>query len=404
MLKREKYLKNIRGFYNQDIIKVITGMRRSGKSILLLQIMDELKEQGIKDKQIIYLNFEIIENMKYANPDSLNSYISEQIKKNQKYYLFFDEIQNVLDWEKVINSFKAKYKDKISIFITGSNSKLLSGELATLIAGRYVSFNIYPFTFKEVCELTNNGDKNKYELAELFDNYIKWGGMPQRFSQNNEIEIKNYLKDVYNSIVIKDIIERYKIKDIDLFNRIITYIIATPAQTFSANSLVKYFESENRKVSLETIYNYLEYIAESLIVRKAERYDIRGKRILTGKYKYYIADLGFTEIISEGRKEQIGFKLENIVYNELVSRGYNVNVGNIGLQEVDFIATKFENKIYVQVAYLLADDDVINREFKVFDNIKDNYPKYVISMDTLNFSQNGIIHKNIIDFLLSDDI
>ena len=404
MLKREKYLKNIRGFYDQDIIKVITGMRRSGKSILLLQIMDELKEQGVKDKQIIYLNFEIIENMKYASPDSLNSYISEQIKKNQKYYLFFDEIQNVQNWEKVINSFKAKYKDKISIFITGSNSKLLSGELATLIAGRYVSFNIYPFTFKEVCELTNNENKNKYELAELFDNYIKWGGMPQRFSQNNEIEIKNYLKDVYNSIVIKDIIERYKIKDIDLFNRIITYIITTPAQTFSAGSLVKYFESENRKVSLETIYNYLEYITESLIVRKAERYDIRGKRILTGKYKYYVADLGFTEIISEGRKEQIGFKLENIVYNELISRGYNVNVGNIGEKEIDFIATKFEKKIYVQVAYLLADEDVINREFGVFDNIKDNYPKYVISMDTLSYSQNGIIHKNIIDFLLSDEI
>ena len=404
MLKREKYLKNIRGFYNQDIIKVITGMRRSGKSILLLQIMDELKEQGIKDKQIIYLNFEIIENMKYANPNDLNSYISDQIKKNQKYYLFFDEIQNVQSWEKVINSFKAKYKDKISIFITGSNSKLLSGELATLIAGRYVSFNIYPFTFKEVCELTNSENKNKYELAELFDNYIKWGGMPQRFSQNNEIEIKNYLKDVYNSIVIKDIIERYKIKDIDLFNRIITYIITTPAQTFSAGSLVKYFESENRKVSLETIYNYLEYITESLIVKKAERYDIRGKRILTGKYKYYVADLGFTEIISEGRKEQIGFKLENIVYNELISRGYNVNVGNIGEKEIDFIATKFEKKIYVQVAYLLADEDVINREFGAFDNIKDNYPKYVISMDTLSYSQNGIIHKNIIDFLLSDEI
>ena len=404
MLKREKYLKNIRGFYDQDIIKVITGMRRSGKSILLLQIMDELKEQGVKDKQIIYLNFEIIENMKYASPDSLNSYISDQIKKNQKYYLFFDEIQNVQNWEKVINSFKAKYKDKISIFITGSNSKLLSGELSTLIAGRYVSFNIYPFTFKEVCELTNNENKNKYELAELFDNYIKWGGMPQRFSQNNEIEIKNYLKDVYNSIVIKDIIERYKIKDIDLFNRIITYIITTPAQTFSAGSLVKYFESENRKVSLETIYNYLEYITESLIVKKAERYDIRGKRILTGKYKYYVADLGFTEIISEGRKEQIGFKLENIVYNELISRGYNVNVGNIGEKKIDFIATKFEKKIYVQVAYLLADEDVINREFGVFDNIKDNYPKYVISMDTLSYSQNGIIHKNIIDFLLSDEI
>ena len=224
------------------------------------------------------------------------------------------------------------------------------------------------------------------------------------YSFNSNEEIKNYLKDVYNSIVLKDIIERYKIKDIDLFNRIITYIITTPAQTFSAGSLVKYFESENRKVSLETIYNYLEYITESLIVKKAERYDIRGKRLLTGKYKYYVADLAFTEIISEGRKEQIGFKLENIVYNELISRGYNVNVGNIGEKEIDFIATKFEKKIYVQVAYLLVDEDVINREFGAFDNIKDNYPKYVISMDTLSYSQNGIIHKNIIDFLLSDEI
>ncbi len=404
MIKREKYLKDIRGFYNQDLIKVITGMRRSGKSILLLQIMDELKDQGIKSDQIIYLNFEIIENLKYANPDSLNSYISDKIAENQKYYLFFDEIQNVSRWEMVINSFRAKYKENISIFITGSNSKLLSGELATLIAGRYVSFNIYPFTFSEVCELTNNKDKNKFELEELFNNYIKWGGMPQRFSQNNEIEIKNYLKDVYNSIVIKDIIERFKIKDIDLFNRIITYIITTPAQTFSANSLVKYFESENRNVSLETIYNYLEYITESLIIKKAERYDIRGKRILTGKYKYYVADLGFTEILSEGRKEQIGFRLENIVYNELISRGYNVNVGNIEEGEIDFIATKFEEKIYVQVAYILADESIINREFSVFDSIKDNYPKYVISMDKLNFSQNGIIHKNIIDFLLSDEM
>lgn len=404
MIKREKYLKNIRGFYNQDLIKVITGMRRSGKSILLLQIMDELKEQGIKSDQIIYLNFEIIENLKYANPDSLNNYISDKIVGNQKYYLFFDEIQNVSKWEMVINSFRAKYKENISIFITGSNSKLLSGELATLIAGRYVSFNIYPFTFSEVCEVTNNKDKNKFELEELFNNYIKWGGMPQRFSQNNEIEIKNYLKDVYNSIVIKDIIERFKIKDIDLFNRIITYIITTPAQTFSANSLVKYFESENRNVSLETIYNYLEYITESLIIKKAERYDIRGKRILTGKYKYYVADLGFTEILSEGKKEQIGFRLENIVYNELISRGYNVNVGNIEEGEIDFIATKFEEKIYVQVAYILADETIVNREFSVFNNIKDNYPKYVISMDKLNFSQNGIIHKNIIDFLLSDEI
>lgn len=400
MIIREKYLKKIRPFYNQDLIKVITGIRRCGKSILLMQIIDEIKDEGINDDHIIYINFEIFENLQYTNPESLNNYIKSLIKDKNKYYLFFDEIGRVKDWELVINSFKVTLN--ASIFITGSNSDLLSGELATHIAGRYASFKVFPFTFKEIIDLKKI--ENKYEYEEILFDYMKWGGLPQRFEQNDDFSKKTYLMDVYNSIVIKDITERFNIKDIDLLNRVVNYILTTPSQTFSASNLTKYFESDNRKVSLETIYNYLEYISKSFLITKAERYDIRGKRILTGKYKYYLTDLGFTRILNEGKKEQMGAILENIVFNELLSRGYNVNVGNVDDGEIDFVATKFEEKIYVQVAYVLSDENVIKREFEAYEKINDNYPKYVISTDKFNMSQNGIIHMNVIDFLLSEKI
>lgn len=232
MIKREKYLKKIRPFYDKDLIKVITGIRRSGKSVILTQIMDELKDKGIKDEQIIYVNFEYIDYIDITNAKALNNYIENKLITKNKYYLFFDEIQNVTEWEKVINSFKAKYKDNVSIFITGSNSDLLSGELATHIAGRYVSFKVYPFTFKEVCKLKNINENDKYELEREFNDFIIWGGMPQRFSLDDEMQVKTYLSDIYNSIVIKDILERFKIKDLDLFNKILTYIVTTPSQTF----------------------------------------------------------------------------------------------------------------------------------------------------------------------------
>lgn len=211
---------------------------------------------------------------------------------------------------------------------------------------------------------------------------------------------KKYLNDVYDSIIIKDIVRRFKIKDIDLLNRIVTYILTTPSQTFSTESLKKYMQSDSRNVSLETLYNYLDYIARANLISKAERYDVRSKRILTGKYKYYLTDLGFTNILSEGKKEQIGSYLENIVYNELVARGYTVNIGTLENGEVDFIATRFSEKIYIQVAYILSDEKVIDREFNVYNKIVDNYPKYVLSMDKIDLSQNGIIHKNIIEWLL----
>lgn len=400
MIKREKYLKRIRTFYEQDLIKVITGIRRCGKSVILNQIMDELRQSGVKDEQIIYINFEFTDYIDINDAKKFNDFIEKKLINKNKYYVFFDEIQNVDRWEKVVNSLKAKYNENISIFITGSNSDLLSGELATHIAGRYVSFKIYPFTFDEVCELKDIKDKDKYELERTFDDYIIWGGMPQRFLMNDELQIKTYLSDVYNSIVVKDIIERFKIKDLDLFNKILTFIMTTPSQTFSADSLTKYLLNENIDVSKMTVYNYLEYMCRALLINKADRFDVRGKRILNGKYKYYLTDLGLGQIINNERKRQMGAYLENIVFNELISRGYDVKVGSLDSGEIDFIATRFEEKEYYQVTFHLS-DDIIEREFGVYKNIQDNYPKYVISCDTFDFSQNGIIHKNIIDFLLN---
>ena len=396
MVIRERYLKLIRPFYEQELIKVLIGIRRSGKSVILKQIMDELKENNVDDNHIIYINFEDYDYEEYTNPKKLNNYVKEKIIDDKKYYIFFDEVQNINKWEKVVNSLRAT--KNTSIFITGSNSDLLSSDLATHIAGRYVSFKITPFTFDEVCKLLNITDKR--DIEETFSDYIKWGGMPQRFMQTNDASRKTYLNDIYDSIIIKDIVKRFNIKDIDLLNRIVMYILTTPSQIFSPESLRNYMQSDSRNVSLETLYNYLDYITRANLISKAERYDVRGKRILTGKYKYYLTDLGFTNILSEGKKDQIGAYLENIVYNELVARGYNVNSGTLENGEIDFIATRFEEKIYVQVAYILSDETVINREFNAYNKIEDNYPKYVLSMDKFDLSQNGIIHKNIIDWLL----
>ena len=397
MVIRERYLKLIRPFYNQELIKVLIGIRRSGKSVILRQIMDELKKTNIDDSHIIYINFEDYDYEEYTEPKKLNNYVKDQIIDDKKYYIFFDEIQNVDEWEKVVNSLRAT--ENTSIFITGSNSDLLSSDLATHIAGRYVSFKITPFTFGEVCKLMNI--VNNRDIEDAFNDYIKWGGMPQRFMQQDDISRKTYLNDIYDSIIIKDIVKRFNIKDIDLLNRIVTYILTTPSQVFSPDSLKKYMQSDSRNVSLETLYNYIDYITRANLISKAERYDVRGKRILTGKYKYYLTDLGFTNILSDGKKEQIGAYLENIVYNELIARGFNVNVGTLDSGEVDFIATRFNEKIYIQVTYILSDEKVIEREFGVYKKIEDNYPKYVLSMDKIDLSENGIIHKNIIDWLLN---
>ncbi|GAU79674.1 ATP-binding protein [Fusibacter sp. 3D3] len=396
MIIREAYLKRIRPFYEMDLIKVIVGIRRSGKSVLLKQIEAELIRSGVEDSKIIYLNFEDLENSFIENEMDLHKYVKDQIKDHQKYYLFFDEIQNVMNFEKAINSFRATLN--CSIFITGSNAKLLSGELATHLSGRYVSFLVMPFSFKEYCEI--NAIDNDRISDDVFFEYLNYGGMPQRFLMKTESETKVYLKDLYNSIVLRDIVQRSKIKDVDILNRIVEYMVMNTSQTFSAKSISKYFESVNRKVSTETLYAYLEFITSSLIMNKAVRYDIRGKQVLTRSDKYYLTDLGLSKINNTGFKTEIGALIENVIYNELIYRGYEVYVGKTTNGEIDFVLMDGDQRSYYQVAYLLADENVVKREFGAYDSINDNFPKYVLSLDKLDFSREGIKHINIIDFLL----
>ena len=394
MVKRERYLKRIRPFYESELIKVLIGIRRCGKSVLLRQIIGEMKEKGIRDEQIIYMNFEDFKFSGIRTAQALYDYVVERRVNEEKYYLFFDEIQMVDEFELVINSFRATWD--VSIFITGSNGKLLSGELATYLSGRYVSFKIAPFSFREYCQIRKLEEPADEDLVE----YLTWGGMPQRFHLQNEMEMETMLRDLYNSIVLRDIVQRTGAKDVDLLNRIFEYLTQTPSQMFSAKGIAKYFESVNRKVGTETLYNYLDHMITSLIVTKARRYDIRGKQLLTTLDKYYLTDLGLGKIHNSGFKSEMGALLENVVFNELSSRGYEVFVGKLPKGEIDFVAVKGQEKEYYQVAYYLYDQSVVEREFGAFRKIEDNYPKYVISMDKMDFSQDGIIHKNAVKFLM----
>ncbi|HIS12414.1 MAG TPA: ATP-binding protein [Candidatus Onthocola stercoravium] len=396
MLLREDYLSKIREFYDLDIIKILIGIRRCGKSVLLKQIIDEIKNT-VDDNHIIYINFEDVTYAYIKNYLDLNDYVNEKIVDDKKYYLFFDEIQMVDDWEKAINSFKATLN--VSIFITGSNSKLLSGEFATLLSGRYVSFKVFPFSFKEVIDLKKLTDIR--DIEDAFNDYILWGGLPQRFDFGSQDAMISYLSDVFNSIVLKDIVKRNNIKNIDLFERVMEYLVTNPSQSFSPANMMNEFSKENIPVSSKTIYECLDYATSAMLMEKISAYDIRGKKILSRKDKYYLMDLGLGRILNTNKKAQYGAYLENIVYNELRYRGYEVSIGNNDGREIDFIATKHNIKEYYQVAYTLADENTERREFNAFDNIKDNYPKYVISTDKLDYSQNGIIHKSIIDWLLN---
>jgi predicted AAA+ superfamily ATPase len=396
VIKRDIYLSKIKPFYHSELIKVLIGIRRSGKSVILNQIMHELMEEGIDKENIIYINFEDLDYADICDAKKLHAYIKERIiNKEEKYYLFFDEIQVVTEFERAINSFRAVFNT--SIFITGTNGKLLSGELATYLSGRYISFRIMPFNFYEVYSLNRNGNKE-----DVFMEFLEWGGMPQRFQFSTLEETKVVLNDLYNSIVLRDIVQRTGGKDVNLLNGIIEYLIQTPSQSFSAKSISKYFESENRKVAIETLYNYLDHIVSSLIMTKAGRYDIRGKKLLTTLNKYYLMDMGLGRIRNSGFKIEMGAMLENVVFNELLVRDYQVYVGKTKTGEVDFIAVKGNEKLYFQVAYYLTDEKVIERDFGAFSEIADNYPKYVLSMDKMDFSRDGIIHKNIIDFLLEE--
>lgn len=397
MIKREMYLKKIRILYDSELIKIIVGVRRSGKSILMMQIMEELKEKGIKEDHIIYINFEDYDYTDYTNPKEFNKYVKDKIKDKEKYYLFFDEIQNVQDFEKVINSFRATMN--VSIFITGSNSKVFSGDLSTYLAGRYINIKIMPFTFSEYLELQNSRGIIK-DKDKAFLEYVEWGGMPQIYNSTSIQERKMYLRDLYNTVILKDIVKRNSIKDVNLLNRVIQFMMENIGGVISANSITKFLRSDSVSTSIDTILNYIGYINNSMIASKASRYNIRGKTVMTLLEKYYLVDLGLLQLKSTPIEKKVGGRLENIVYNELIARGYDVYIGKTDNGEINFVVDNFGDRFYIQVADYLSSDEIVTREFGAYKNVADNFPKYVITMDKIDYSRDGIIHKNIIDWLL----
>ncbi|MED9965710.1 MAG: ATP-binding protein [Blautia sp.] len=402
MIKREIYMKRIRPFIGTDLIKVMTGIRRCGKSVMLELIKQELIESGTDPAQFISINFE---DMNYAHLQTAKALHKEITKKasdiNGKVYLFFDEIQEVKDWEKCINSFRVSLD--CDIYITGSNAKLLSGELATYLGGRYVEFVIYPFSFAEFIELYKTVAPDE-SIQKCFQKYLLVGGMPYLANIRYADEpSKQYLHDLFSSVQLKDILKRNKIRDVDLLERIIAYVMANVGNTFSAASLARFLKSEQRTVAPETLLNYIKYCCNAYLFYQVKREDLQGKQILASNEKYYIADHGIREAVFGGNMKQINLTLENIVYLELLRRGYEVTVGRIGDKEIDFVCHKRDEKLYVQVTYLLASDETIQREFGVYDNIRDNFPKYVVSLDEFDMSRNGIKHRNIRDFLLAEE-
>lgn len=400
ILIRKNYLDEIRGFYDSNLIKILVGIRRCGKSVILEQIKEELvKKRKVKEDHIIFINFEFIEYEELLDYKKLNNYIKDRIKDEKIYYIFLDEIQNVDNFEKVVNSLRASIKN-ISIFLTGSNSKLLSDELSSVLSGRYVLFNINPLSYKEYVSLTG---KNSEDMNTFWD-YAFWGGLPNRCEFTNETDIKNYLHSVYDSIILRDVVKRLNIKDTILFDMILQYIIETTGREFSAENIVKYLEKEYKKVSNETIYNYTDALCKALILRKVYRFDVDGKAVLKTLNKYYATDLGIAQIKNNNHEFKNYVILENIVYNELINKKYEVYIGKTKTGEVDFIAKKDGNVKYIQVTYELNDNEkTIEREFGAFKSINDNYPKYVISLDKKDYSRDGIKHLNLINFLMSEE-
>ncbi len=394
MIRREYYLSKVRQVLNKPLIKVLLGMRRVGKSTLLKQIMEELAQNGIPESQIIFINFELLQFEPFKDYQSLNEYLRKLMTTNMKYYIFLDEVQEVQGFEKVVNSLNAE--GIAEVFITGSNSKLLSGELATYMTGRTYSIEVFPLSFYEIQSANIEEDRET-----LFVDYIKNGGMPARFDFESIDSAKNYLSDMYSSILLKDIVSRYSIRDVDLLERFLIYVLHNISQIFSANSITKFLKSEGRKLSKETIYNYIDACRNAYLIHSIPRYNIKSKELLRTNEKYFINDLGIRGLYFNN-EEDIGQSLENIVLLDLLRRNKKVYVGKIDEYEVDFVVVDGSDIEYIQVTYLLAEDSTIEREFSALERINDNYPKTVLSMDRIDRSRNGIQHKNIIDFLLRD--
>lgn len=393
LLIREKYLERIRPYYEIDTVKVIAGPRRAGKSVILAAIRDEIDTDA---EHKIYINFEDMDYDFIKDASDLNRYVTQRIGEG-RYYLFFDEIQHVKHFEKAVVSFKSKYD--CSIFITGSNSELLSGELSTLLVGRTKEILIQPFTFSEAKEyLELSGEKSD----EIFDDYLRMGGYPQRFQQPSENAVREYLEDLFESILRKDLLKRNNERTVEKLRRVASFVLANSGSRFSAQNVVDYLNQLHRSekyISLQTVYNYLDRMEKAFLIKSVKKFNIAGKEVMNSVAKYYALDNGMSFINTNSMDIRDTYFLETLVYQELISRGYEVYMGETYRSEVDFIAVKDGRKCFIQVAYLLANGKTIEREFGAFDPIKDNSPKFVLSMDRLDMSRDGITHLNIIDYL-----
>lgn len=402
MIKRESYMARIRPFIDGDLIKVLTGIRRSGKSVMLELIKDELRARGVTEEQLVAFNFEDMRNAQLCTAEALHDELVRRAAFIKgKIYFFFDEIQEVERWERCVNSLRVEMD--CDIYITGSNAKLLSGELATYLAGRYVEFIIYPFSFSEFLALYHSVEPDA-DTRTCFDRYLTFGGMPYLANLRfDETACRQYLRDLFNSVELKDIVKRNNVRDVDMLERIIAYVTANIGTTFSSTAISKYLKNEGRRVSPETVLNYLKACSDAFLFYQVRRQDLQGKKILTVNEKYYVADHGIREAVIGGNMRDINLVLENIVFMEALRRGYSVTVGKVGEREIDFVCERHGEKCYIQVTYLLAAEETVQREFGVYEHVQDNFPKYVVSLDEFDMSRNGVRHYNIRDFLLAEN-
>jgi len=388
---RNIYLNRIEKYFGNELIKVFVGQRRVGKSYLLRQIIQKLIQKKVNPKNIFYFNKELVdfdEIKSYKDLQKLIEYYKKELKPRGKIYILLDEIQEIEQWEKIVNSLSQDYKEKYEVFLTGSNSKLLSGELATYLSGRYVSFEILPFSFQEYIKYFDV-PKNKSSFLE----YLKTGGLPELYKLEEEETRIHYLSSLRDTIILKDIVERYKIKNVYLLEKIFKFITDSIGSLFSINKIVHYLNSQRIKTNFETVSNYVNYLQQTFLIHEAECFDVKGKIILSGNRKYYLNDLSFRNYLSSSFDYGLGGHLENIIYLHYRSLGYKIYVGRIGKAEIDFIIEKEKEKKYIQVAYSLSSKKVIEREFGNLEKMRDAYEKIVISLDDVSLgSKNGIKH------------
>ena len=401
MIKREIYLEKIRLFIDKPLVKVITGMRRSGKSVILQLLRDELLQQGIPPERILYLNFESLGTASLEDANALYAFVKNiAVRQTGRVYIMLDEIQRISGWERAIASFRVDFD--CDIFITGSNSSLLSADTAALLAGRYVEIRIHPLSFAEHLDFSAVMDKkNGKDLSRQFSDYLQWGGLPGIHEMNINTEaVIPYLLDVYNSVLLKDVISHHHIRDTELLERTVLFLMDNIGNIFSAKRISDFLKSQNRRLSTETIYNYLEALESAYLITKVQRWDIKGKRILETQEKYFLEDYGLKNAILGYKNDSIAGLLENVVFLELRRRGYEVYIGKGKNCEIDFIGRRRDEIAYFQVTYILSSNETIEREFSPLLKIPDNFPKYVLSMDEFDFGRQGIQHRNIRDWLL----